>query len=354
MFDSISVLAGDRAFEIIKDEGLDLARVKVFAGASGAAKFLILTGIDRVLMPLLKHRKDPLHLIGSSIGAFRMAAYAHKEPIKAINTMEYGYIHQFYPSKRPGKDAITDKSIEIMNSYIKDGDIDYILNNPDMTISFLAAKSRHLAKSENNIMQTLNLAVAATANYINRRYLGYFFERAVFSSVNDINFRFSDTFRTHRYLLTKENFKKALMASGSIPVMMRGVPDIAGAPGMFRDGGMIDYHLDIPFLDDRDRDRLVLFPHFYEYVIPGWLDKYTNRRARVENLKNTVIIAPSRDFVHSLPYHKIPDRKDFNRLSDEERVRYWNTVVNKNHQLGDELHEAIESGRIRKIVKKIQ
>jgi len=88
MYNNISVLAGSKAFEIIKDEGLDLDRVKVLAGASGAAKFLVLTGIDRVLMPLLKDRKKNLHLIGSSIGSFRMAAYIQKNPVKALDILE--------------------------------------------------------------------------------------------------------------------------------------------------------------------------------------------------------------------------------------------------------------------------
>ncbi|RLB98751.1 MAG: patatin-like phospholipase family protein, partial [Deltaproteobacteria bacterium] len=38
MFDNISILAGSKAIDIIRDEGLDLTRVKVLAGASGSAK----------------------------------------------------------------------------------------------------------------------------------------------------------------------------------------------------------------------------------------------------------------------------------------------------------------------------
>ena len=78
MFENLSVLAGSKAIGIVRDEGLNLSRVKVLAGASGAAKFLVLTGIDRALLSLFKERKPPLHLIGTSIGAFRMAAYCQK------------------------------------------------------------------------------------------------------------------------------------------------------------------------------------------------------------------------------------------------------------------------------------
>ncbi len=88
MFDNISILAGTKAFAIIKDEGLDPAKIKVLAGASGSAKFLVLTGIDRVLMSLFKNRTDPLYLIGTSIGAFRMAGFCLKDPLSAIDILE--------------------------------------------------------------------------------------------------------------------------------------------------------------------------------------------------------------------------------------------------------------------------
>jgi len=52
-----------------------------------------------------------------------------------------------------------------------------------------------------------------------------------------------------RVPLNRENFHYALLSSGSIPMIMPGVRDIADAPdGVYRDGGVIDYHLDIPFL----------------------------------------------------------------------------------------------------------
>ena len=99
MYDNISIRAGCKAIEIIRDDGLDLSRVKVIAGASGSAKFLVLTGIDRVLVSEFKDRIDPLYLIGTSIGAFRMAAFCQKDPLKAIKILERKYIEQHYDLK---------------------------------------------------------------------------------------------------------------------------------------------------------------------------------------------------------------------------------------------------------------
>ncbi len=349
MFENISVLAGEKAFEIIKNEGLDLDRVKFLVGASGAAKFLVLTGIDRVLMNMLKGRKKRLDLVGSSIGSFRMGAYLQKNPLEAINKLESGYINQFYTSNKPPKKVVTDESVRIMNSYISDGELDYMLNHPFMKVTLLAVKSKHFLNSENNLIQLANLASAGVLNKINRKYLKYYFERALFTN-SDTDFRFNDDFKLNKYKINRSNFKKALMASGSIPLVMEGVK-IDNLKGMFRDGGMIDYHPDIPFLPENSND-LVLFPHFYENITPGWLDKFTSRKANGAELQNTVIIAPSESFVNSLPYHKIPDRKDFETFSDEERLKYWNKVVKMNKVLGDELYEAVESLKIKEIIKK--
>ena len=54
-------------------------------------------------------------------------------------------------------------------------------------------------------------------------------------------------------------------------MVLSGVRDIAGAPpGVYRDGGVIDYHLDLPAAVD---DRLVLYLHFFDWLKPGWFDK---------------------------------------------------------------------------------
>jgi hypothetical protein len=194
--------------------------------------------------------------------------------------------------------------------------------------------------------------MAAGANRLNRNGLGRFLERALFcTSREDPPFASMDQFTLGIYRLTESNFKEALLSSGSIPIAMEGVSGIPGVPGVFRDGGILDYHLDIPFLPDEE--GFVLYPHFYEHITPGWLDKSLHRKPHEKNMENVVLVAPSQSFVSSLPFGKIPDRKDFRTFfrKDEERMDYWNRVVGKNEALGQEFFEAIESGRIREIVR---
>lgn len=351
MLDNISILAGSKAIEIIRDEGLDLSRVKVIAGASGSAKFLVLTGIDRVLISMFKDRTDPLYLIGTSIGAFRMAAFCRKDPLAAIETLESSYIAQKYDLK-PSKHDIARETEKILDAFIDDDEIDFMLNHPFLRINFLSNKCKGLLKSELFLPQWLGLGLAAGMNLLSRDRLGLFLERALFCAPGSRPpFASMDQFPMNIYGLTISNFKQALLSSGSIPVVMEGVSNIEGAQGLFRDGGILDYHLDIPFMPDDD--KFVLYPHFYEKITPGWFDKKLNRRPGSRNMKNVVLIAPSDKFVKSLPFGRIPDRKDFTGFKGEnqERMDYWKTSVEKSRQLGDEFYEAVQSGKIREIVK---
>ena len=351
MFDNIAILAGSSAINIIRDEGLNLNRVKVLAGASGAAKFLVLTGIDRLLMTLFKDRKDPLYLIGTSIGAFRMAAFCQKDPITAINALEREYIAQRYDEK-PTREEITEESWRILNAFISDDDIPYILNHPFMKVAFLANKCKGLVKSENLFWQMLGVGMAAGVNLFSRNGLKYFFERALFYPPGaEPPYREMNQFPLRQYALTLSNFKTALLASGSIPVAMEGISDVEGASGVFRDGGILDYHLDIPFTPDNE--CYVLYPHFYDTITPGWFDKQLKRKPQKENMKNVIIVAPSQHFVTSLPQGRIPDRKDFKILfgKDEDRMALWKKAAQMNQVLADEFHEAMVSGKIKDIVK---
>jgi hypothetical protein len=353
MFENISVRAGSKAIKILRDEGLNLSKVKVVAGASGAAKFLVLTGIDRVLLACFKHRTDPLYLIGTSIGAFRMAAYCQRNPVDALGKLEREYIEQHYDS-RPTRQDITEESWRIIHAYIDDDEIDHIIHHPFMRLCFLSNKCKGFLKSENLWVQGLGIALAAGVNRLSRDKLGCFFERALFSASKERPpFASMNQFPLGIYRLTHSNFKTALLSSGSIPLAMEGISNIDGTTGVFRDGGILDYHLDIPFLPDEN--GLVLYPHFYEHITPGWFDKSLNRKPDKKNMESVVLIAPSKRFVDNLPFGKIPDRKDFKTFfgQDKERVGYWKKAVEKNKKLGDEFFEAMESGRIRDIVKPI-
>ena len=146
--------------------------------------------------------------------------------------------------------------------------------------------------------------------------------------------------------LDERNFAPALLATGSIPMVLEGVKDIPGAPpGTYRDGGITDYHFDV---DLSKVNGIVMYPHFHHEVIPGWFDKRLRRRRTTgKQWPNVLFIAPSEAFVNALPYGKIPDRTDFQKLPVKERIAYWQTAIKAGQQMAEELQELIESGAIK-------
>jgi hypothetical protein len=115
-------------------------------------------------------------------------------------------------------------------------------------------------------------------NFFSRNNIYRFAERVVFyQGSKPPAFCFRPQFRGSFVRMNEINFKYAVMASGAIPLVVAGVHDIYGAPrGVYRDGGLVDYHLTHQFAA-REND-IVLFFHHQERIIPGWLDKNLVRR----------------------------------------------------------------------------
>ena len=350
----LDIRAGHKAYDIIKDDGLTPKRVIAMEGAAGAAKWLVLSEIDKYLFgTFFKKRKDPLFLVGSSIGSWRFTAAAQKKPCDAIEIFKEEYIRQSYKGY-PTAAEVTAESWRIMDAYAGGSAVTEILNHPFMRLQILSARSRLLTQSEIRPLQYAGLGAAFTLNLVSRRLMNLAFERTLFSDPRDAApFAEQNDFAMKRIALTEKNFRKAVMASGSIPVVMSPVTDIDGTDGgLYRDGGMIDYH---PALRFKKMDSLVLYPHFSSRLVPGWFDKYLKgRRHSDENLSSVVMIAPSQAFLDKLPYGKIPDRDDFKKFlgDDKERRRYWNKAVEECARMADELQELIESGKIRKAVQR--
>jgi hypothetical protein len=351
MFKNISIRAGREAGEIIRDKGLNGDDVEVLAGASGGPKWLVLSGFDEVLPDFFKGRRKELKCISSSIGSFRFAAHGQKAPLTALEILREKYIAQSY-SDKPSLHDVSTASRAILDSYITDKTAREVLSHPFMRLNIITARSTGLGKGDRPLPSMIHLGLAAWCNLFSRKTIQLFFKRALFFDARSTAPMDNDTIATEMIELTKDNLKDAVLASGSIPLVMEGVSGIPGAPGVYRDGGVVDYHLDIPFRTTGD--GLVLFPHFYDYIIPGWFDKMLPwRRGTGDFLKRVVLISPSAEFVKKLPLGKIPDRNDFTLFMgrDKERISYWNRVTEMSRMAGEEFMEAVSSGKISEIVR---
>lgn len=354
MSDNLLFIAGTNAYHKIKEAGLAPDDVKVIAGAAGGPKWLILKELDRVLFSSwFKDRKAPLFLIGSSSGAWRFACASQADPMAAVGRFEQSYIAQYYRAK-PGPEDISREGARIMNQVLGQSGVSEILTHPYLRLNIMTVRCKGPGASDQRLIEGLGMGMAAVCNLIHRRGLKLFFERALFYDARDIPPFFDmNEFPIHRVALNEKNLSSALMASGSIPMVMSGVKDIPGAAaGTYRDGGITDYHIDIPFVRD---DGIVLFPHYTNRIIPGWLDKKLFWR-KPKYAENVLQICPSETFLKRLPYRKIPDRTDFQRFKgqDNERIAYWKTAVKLSRILADEFMEAVGSSRIREKVTTIR
>lgn len=347
-------LAGSRALRAIREQGLAPDHVKVVAGAAGGPKWLILSHLDRLLFgSWFRERRQPLYLLGSSIGSWRFAADSCADPVAAINRMEDAYIHQAY-ARTPTPREISVKSLAIIHHALGEVGPREVLGHPVNRLSLVAVQSRHILACEQRLLLALGLAAAITANTLDRRSLGLFFRQTLFSDPRARPpFYEQNRWPQANSALTPKNLNHALLASGSIPYLMQGVRNIPGAPpGVYRDGGAVDYHLDIPFgLNGRN---IVLFPHFSGRIVPGWFDKHLPwRRPSADNLADVLLVAPSARFVSRLPDGKITDRNDFYRYAGDDQARFacWQQVADAGEILADDFIDAVESGNIRNRVQ---
>ncbi|WP_333798026.1 patatin-like phospholipase family protein [Rheinheimera sp.] len=337
MASPLIVKAGPTALLHLQQHGLTSDAVEVLVGASGGPKWFSLFGLDQYLCSeFFKGRQKPLQLLGSSAGAWRFACYGQQDPAAASRRFCDAYRNLCYP---PNADIhqVTAISATVMDAVFPTAEhVRQVVENPVFQLNFVVARAKGISKLQPKVAQLGALSLVAAANLVHRRSLGLFYQRYLFQHPLSANaFRRLDNLPTERVALGEGNLKTALLATGAIPLVISPVAHIAKAgSGIFVDGGILDYHFDWPFSEQ----GLVLYPHFYPHLSPGWFDKSLKwRRGNKRNFHNLVLLCPSDSWVKSLPYGKIPDRTDFNKLSDADRIAYWQQVTERSFELAQAL-----------------
>lgn len=345
----LTIRAGREALDSLKRDGFRADAFSTLLGASGGPKWLVLSAMDRVIgRRVISGRTAPIHAFGTSIGAFRHTCHAQQDPVAAFDRFEEAYVAQAY-EKKPTPQEVTDESRRIYDVMIGATGTNDVLAHPTVRLHVGAVRSRRPLATRRKPQLALGLGAAATANAISRRLLGAFFERVIFHSCDAPEFGFRDV-ATRHVRLDAANLREATLASGSIPLVMAAIENVPGAPpGFYLDGGITDYH----FAMDFDAPAgLVLYPHFFDRIVPGWFDKPLSwRKARGRLLDRTVFIAPSREYVATLPGGKVPDRDDFVSHKTADRQRIWKSVLSETRRLADELEDVIDRNRVDAIVQ---
>ena len=387
---ALRVYAGPRARQHLEQNGLSPADVGVIPGAAGGPKGLILGPLDRFLFgQWLPKSQQPVHLVGASIGAWRMATACLTstpgDPVDAFKVLERDYIAQHYElkpgEKRPSAQFVSEQFGQNLVRFYG-GRIPEVLQHPRYHLHVITSRGRHVLGHEGRFRTPMGYLGAFLTNTVRRKSMGAWLERVVFSSkAGDLPFATAD-YRTRRVALTEANFNQAVQASCSIPFVLQAVHDIPGAPrGAYWDGGIIDYHLHLDYILDKyspnniaDSDfntrpkgqfslgtvgsavnstnvriknpppsgpgPLVLYPHFQKAVVPGWLDKSLKwRHKATRHLDNMLLLAPNPEWVKTLPNGKLPDRNDFVHYGNDlaGRMKAWTTAASASQQMADEL-----------------
>ena len=343
---ALVIQAGPTALAHLRQHGLRARDIAAVAGAAGGPKGLILQALDQWLFGdwlagAPRHRS----FIGASIGAWRMAAACDPDPRAAFKRLGDLYCEQRY-SRKPSPQEVSAVCQTILKSFVGSR-ADAIVSHPRHHLQVLVSRGRAgLTDPRSRVHTLLGFGAAAASNLSSRAQLARHFDRLVIGAAGaDTGWLQTpfDRFATHFVPLGPDNLIPALLASGTLPFIMPPVTAIAHAPaGNFWDGGLIDYHLALPYA--RLADGLVLYPHFTDHIVPGWLDKALRWRHAARSpdrhwLDNVVLLSPSREFLVSLPRAKLPDRSDFMHygLDHDGRVRAWQQAIGQGQRLRDAL-----------------
>jgi hypothetical protein len=338
---ALQVYAGEAARRRLREQGLRPADVRIVPAAAGGPKGLVLNPLDRFLFAhWLPQGGHTVHLLGASIGAWRMASACLPDPDAALVRLADDYIEQHYehaPGKAPKASHVSAvfgaKLLEHFGQHEHE-----LLAHPRHRLHVFTSRGRQILRREGRLRTPLGYVGAFTTNLLSRRAMGGWLERVVFSDPREplpIHLR---DYRTHAVPLSAANLAPAVLASCSIPFWLDAVHDIPGAPrGAYWDGGITDYHLQLNYASMPE--GLVLYPHFQPTLVPGWLDKALKHRHRASaRLANLVLLAPRPEWIASLPGAKLPDRNDFRTFVDDdaERMRRWRRAVAESQRLADE------------------
>jgi hypothetical protein len=330
----------------LAERGLRPEDIGLVPAAAGGPKGLILNGLDRFLFGHWLPQSDrPVHLLGASIGAWRMSTACLPGNTEAnFAAMAEAYVGQRYDTlpgeRRPRPAHVSERFGEILREIFEGQEAD-VLKHPLWRPHIVTSRGRGLLLAREGRLRTpMGYLGAFAANAVHRPWLGQWLERVVFSDSRDpLPLSLSD-FRSRRVALSPFNLRSALLASCSIPFWLRAQQEPAGAPkGAYWDGGITDYHLHMDYRALQSTPApLVLYPHFEPRVIPGWFDKSLKRRhGGSAFLDNLVLLVPHPDWVQRLPGAKLPDRDDFVKLAHDvpERQRRWRFAIAQSEQLAD-------------------
>src|SRR6476620_662673 len=165
---ALTLLAGRDAYALLRERGLRAEDVDIIPAASGGAKWLVLAGLDRYLFGelLQRPRTRPMHLIGSSIGSWRMACLAQRNPVAALGRGHRAYIYEqrYTPTTSTAEvSAVLGRALDLL---LGPTGVDEILSHPWARLHVITAQGRGFAATDQRALLMSYIAVAALGNIV--------------------------------------------------------------------------------------------------------------------------------------------------------------------------------------------
>ena len=246
--------------------------------------------------------------------------------------------------------AISDAYRGLLRRVFSDEDLAHALAHRQLDLALVTARARGLLSLDAQPkLQALGLGCAGLLNAVSADTRRLFLERVVFDTCigSARHAALLHAPGSARVALTVQNVLDAALASGTVPLYMQLVRDIALAPrGAYLDGGFSDYHVNRSVEGGEGIGLLILHQR---RIIPSWLDKFVPwRRAPAAAHARLLLVHPTDEFVRSLPGAAIPTRDDFERFVDEPEARSecWRSVAARSAELAATLLQDVASGAI--------
>lgn len=223
---ALQVFAGPRARAHLRERGLGPADVRVIPAAAGGPKGLVLNPLDRHLFGhWLRDAGPTVHLLGASIGAWRMAVACLPDPDAGFAELAEDYIGQDYPHA-PGKAPRARDVTRIFGARLDQrlgARANEVLGHPRRRLHVITSRGRHLLRREGRLRTPIGYLGAFATNLVSRRAMGGWLERVMFSDPREaLPFALHD-YRTRQVALTPANFSASVLASCSIPFWLDAV-----------------------------------------------------------------------------------------------------------------------------------
>ena len=342
MAQNFSIRAGAQALKHIQDKGLSPQDITTIPAAAGGPKWIVLYALDKYLhSEWFADRDTPLNLIGASAGAWRMLCYALDKPEEALSAFLKTYIEQRY-DHMPAPAVVSQNVIDILKEILAASGQQGLWKAASKRLYVISSESSFTPRPQSSYKRQFGKIVVKNA--LSRSFLKNELNRIVFTN-SDHRPLVEDGITTKYIRFNSENLVPALQSTGTLPLYMAPVSDVPEVSGLLWDGALIDYHICHQYHDE----GLVFYPHFTDKLIAGWFDKFVPWRMEGKAFKERmVVLSPSKSFVHSLPDHKIPDRKDFNRYFDDNdrRIQNWYEVAKRGEDIAEEFDTLYKSGAL--------